>query len=83
MRFFLLVLLSLVTALPGLSQDVVLPKDEIVIGAVNVNPALSHENLAVYILEDPKAKSLGSFITLDEGLRQGLAQLRQFDPYEK
>jgi len=71
MRFIALLFLSLVAALPGFSQDVVLPKDDVVIGAVNVNPALSHENLSVYILEDPKAKSLGSFITLDEGMRLG------------
>jgi len=71
MRFVALVLLSLVAALPGFPQDVVLAKDDVVIGPVNVNPALSHENLAVYILEDPKAKSLCAFITLDEGLRSG------------
>src|SRR5882672_3770201 len=77
MRLVALVLLSLLAALPGYSQDVVLPKDDVVIGAVNVNPALSHENLAVYILEDPKAKSLGNFITLDEGLRLGQVRVSE------
>jgi hypothetical protein len=77
MRFFALALLCLAAALPGYSQDVVLPKDDVVLGPVNVNPAVSHENLAVYILEDPKAKSLGTFITLDEGLRSGLVRVSE------
>jgi hypothetical protein len=77
MRFMLLALLCLAAALPGYSQDVVLPKDDVVLGAVNVNPALSHENLAVYILEDPKAKSLAAFITLDEGLRSGQVRVSE------
>jgi hypothetical protein len=75
MRLFALLLLSMVAALPGFTQDVVLPKDEVVLGPVNVNPALSHENLAVYILEDPKAKSLATFITLEEGLRLGMVRV--------
>jgi len=77
MRLVALVLLSLVAVLPGFSQDVVLPKDDVVIGPVNVNPALTHENLALYILEDPKARSRADFITLDEGLRSGLVRVSE------
>lgn len=77
MRLVTLILLTLVAEVPSFSQDIVLPKDDVVIGPVNVNPALSHENLAVYILEDPKAKSLGTFITLDEGLRRGQVRISE------
>jgi hypothetical protein len=77
MRFIALLLLTLVAALPGYSQDVVLPKDDVVLGRVNVNPALTHENLSVYILEDPKAKARADFITLEEGLRLGQVRVSE------
>ncbi len=74
MRFAALALLFLLAAVPGLAspdETVVAPKETIPVAAPLVNLPATYENLAVYILENPKAKPLGVYVTLDEGLREG------------
>jgi hypothetical protein len=40
-------------------------------GGLVLSGPFVHENLALYLVEDPQAKSLGEFITLEEGLKSG------------
>jgi hypothetical protein len=80
MRYAALALLFLSAALPSLAtpdETLVAPKEQVPLNSPVVNVPLCHENLAVYILENPKARSVGNFITLDEGLRAGKVRVTE------
>lgn len=80
MRNIAMAVLFLLTALPGLASPddtVVAPKEQVPVAAPVVNLPMTHENLAVYILENPKAKPLGVYMTLDEGLRAGSVRVSE------
>lgn len=80
MRYAALAFLFLLAAVPGLAspdETVVAPKELVPVAAPVVNLPLTHENLAVYILENPKAKPLGCYVPLDEGLRSGQVRVSE------
>lgn len=45
--------------------------------ALNVVGPFCHENLALYLILDPAAKSQGEFITLEEGLKAGAVKVSE------
>ncbi|HLY08302.1 MAG TPA: DUF6569 family protein [Planctomycetota bacterium] len=46
-------------------------------GAVTISGPFVHEHLAVYVVENPSAKSVGDFITLAEGLASGQVKVTE------
>ena len=46
-------------------------------GALKISGPFVHEHLAVYLVENPSAKSLGEFITLAEGLASGKVKVTE------
>ncbi len=70
MRVAAVAVLCLLAGIPVTrAQDVVAPKEQIPLGTPEVQLPVTHENLAVYVLENPKARPTDAFITLEEGLR--------------
>lgn len=79
MRLFAMAFLALAAA----AQDratVTEPPPEAALGGTLLGAPLSHENLTIYFLEDPRAKSLGDWITLEEGLRGGKLRVSENRP---
>ncbi len=46
-------------------------------GNLVISGPFVHENLALYVVEDPKARGAGEFITLDEGLKSGAVKVTE------
>jgi len=70
MRMIAVAVLCLLAGIPVTrAQDVVAPKEQIPLGTPEVQLPRTYENLAVYVLENPKARPTEAFITLEEGLR--------------
>src|SRR5579862_753367 len=78
MRVAAVAVLCLLAGIPvSRAQDVVAPKEEVPLGTPQVMVPVTHESLAVYMLENPKAKVGADFITLEEGLRLGKVQVSE------
>jgi hypothetical protein len=84
MRRIALAVLCLFVAIPVTrAQDVVAPKEVVPLGTPEVNLPLTHENLAVYILENPslpdkpKKRPAIEYLTLEEGLRFGQVRVSE------
>lgn len=78
MRTALVAAVIVLTMIPVTgAQDVVAPREVVPLGTPEVNLPQSHENLAVYVLENPKARPTGDFITLEDGLRAGQVRVSE------
>ncbi len=58
------------------------PAPPAVHGGLVLSGPFVHENLALYVAEDPKAESLGELITLEEGLKSGAVRVTEKEQAE-
>ena len=84
MRFSTIAFLFMIASIQGSpeagafqDQTVAAPREEVLLGTPVIVAPLTCENLALYILEDPAAKSVGDFITLEEGLKTGKVRVSE------
>jgi hypothetical protein len=73
MRKLALALIVFAGCSPGKTPSAPSPAE----GGLTISGPFVHEHLAVYVVENPEAKSRGEFITLEEGMKSGAVKVTE------